>query len=390
MAGGTTLASGTTMDDAIFTNVPIGFTCNFNGTDYTTVGVSTNGFIWFGTTNPAITEYNPISSATAMEGVISCFGANMVGRAAASTLKYTTTGTCPNRVFMVQWFNMKAFGKNSQIDLQITITEGTNLVDVHPYDSPYFVGDKFTGQVGLRGSSNADFNNRSVVDCINQWNSSTAGASNAAACQIDGVTCSTYPAANAHYRFTFNGTTGTNTWTGAVNNDWFTAGNWSLGLVPITYHNVSIPSSLGTYPVLTGTINTFCKSLTIGAGASLTSAAGYSGTLTINGNVSNDGSIVNNGTSYMVLNGSSGSTIGGVGSFSLADFSLSGPCANYTMSNSLVIRKLAITASATLSMNNNNLLVLSVFNQVGTINQATGTLQIEDPAPTLTNATFNE
>src|SRR4051812_41221329 len=126
MSGGTLLASGTgaSMDDALYQNIPIGFTFNFNGADYTTVGVSTNGFIWFGSTNPATTEYNPISSATAMSGVAAVFAANLIGRSNAGTasnptslLKYTTTGTCPSRVFMVEWLNMKVVGKSSRIDL---------------------------------------------------------------------------------------------------------------------------------------------------------------------------------------------------------------------------------------------------------------------------------
>jgi hypothetical protein len=391
MAGGTTLASGTgaTMDDALYTNVPIGFAFNFNGLDYTTVGVSTNGFIWFGATNPATTEYAPISSVTAMEGLASGFGGNLIGRQATATLKYTTTGTCPNRVFMVQWFNFKVVGKSSQFDLQITLTEGTNQVELHVYDQPYLVADNYTAQVGIRGSSNADFNNRSVT-CTTNWTGSIAGTVNTASCMINGVSCSCFPANTQRFRYICNATAGTNTWTGAINGDWFNAGNWSLGKIPNTYHSIVIPSSLGTYPILTGTASTFCKSLTIGTGASLTTDPAYTGTLTVNGNVANDGFIINGGTNYITLNGTSSSTISGTGDFTQADFSLSGPCANYSQSNTLVIRKLAITASATLNMNNYNLLVLSVFNQVGTINQSTGTLQIEDPAPTLTNATFNE
>lgn len=88
ISGGTTLASGNgaSMDDALYTNIPVGFTANFNGTDYTTVGVSTNGFLWFGTVNPAATEYTPISSATVMSGVIPGYGANPVVRVRASEL----------------------------------------------------------------------------------------------------------------------------------------------------------------------------------------------------------------------------------------------------------------------------------------------------------------
>ncbi|MCW3085266.1 MAG: hypothetical protein JWP12_2632 [Bacteroidetes bacterium] len=390
MAGGTTLASTTAMDDAIFTNIPIGFTYNFNGIDYTTVGVSTNGFIWFGTTSPATTEYTPISSATAMDGVVSGFGANLVGRAAGATLKYTTTGTCPNRVFMVQWFNMKIVGKSSQLDIQITLTEGSNQAEVHPYDSPYFVADKFTGQVGLRGNSNADFKNRSVISCTNAWNSSVAGATNAVTCQIDGITCSTYPAANARYRFTNGSSISTVTWNGSMDNDWFNAANWTPAIVPTSYNNVSIPASLAMYPVLSGSTNTFCKSLALAAGASLTTASGYTGVLTVMNNLANNGTIVNNGTNYINLTSTAACTISGTGDFTNCDLGLTGSCTNYSLSNDIVIRKLSIGTGATLSMNTFNLKVCTTFTQTGTINQSTGTLQIEDVAPTLTNATFNE
>jgi hypothetical protein len=399
MAGGTTLATGTgaSLNDAIYNSIPIGFTANFNGIDYTSVGVSTNGFIWFGSIAPAINEYNPISSATAMTGVASCFGANLVGKAAGSTLKYTTTGSCPNRVFMVQWFNMKVVGKSSQIDLQITITETSNNIELHPYDASYFVFDTYTAQVGLRGSSNTDYNNRSVISCTNNWNSSIAGASNAATCQIDGLTCSTYPgapggttAAVSRYKFTNNSAVATTTWNGSVNSDWFTSANWSSGTIPSTYNNVSIPTGLPTYPILTGGTNANCKNLTLATGATLTTAVGYSATLTIAGNIASDGIITNSGTNYISVSSTSASTISGVGDYSAADLSLSGSCTSYSLSNNIALRKLTIGTGSTLSMNTFNLTICTTFTQTGTINQSTGILQIEDVAPSLTNATFNE
>jgi hypothetical protein len=392
MSGGTTLATGTgaSMDDAIYTNVPIGFTFNFNGTDYTTVGVSTNGFLWFGSTNPATNLYTPISSATAMAGVVSAFGANLVGRASTATLKYNTTGTCPSRIFMVQWFNIKVSGKSSQMDLQLTLTEGSNQVELHFYDALYFVGDTYIAQVGLRGSSNTDYLNRSVISCSNNWNSSTAGGSNAATCQIDGVTCSTYPVAGSRYRFANNGTVSTVTWNGSTNSDWFTASNWTPSVVPTSYKHVVIPAGSTNYPSLTGSTNAFCRNITVDAGASLSSGAGYSGTITISGSLTNNGSIINNGNNYFVITGTAGNTLSGNGDFTSLDLSLYGSCASYTMNNSLVIRKVNINTGATLSMNSFNLTVLTTFTQTGTINQSSGTLQIEDPLPTLTNATFNE
>ncbi len=398
IAGGTTIASGNgaSMDDAIYTNIPIGFTANFNGIDYTTVGVSTNGFLWFGTTNPATNEYNPISSATAMSGVISGYGANLTGRVAAAFIKYTTTGACPNRVFTVEWNNMLVSGiatgttfSPNRLDIQITITEGSNNIDIHPYDSPYLVNATYFGQVGLRGASNSDYNLRSVV-CGNLWNNSLVGASNAVTCRISSSGCSCFPAANARYRFTNTSSISTVTWNGSVDNDWFNASNWTPAIVPTSYNNISIPASLAMYPVLSGNTNTFCKSLSLAAGTSLTTAAAYTGTFTIMNNLANNGTIVNNGANYINLTSTAACTISGVGDFTNCDLALTGSCTNYSLSNDIVIRKLSIGTGATLGMNTFNLKIYTAFTQTGTINQSTGILQIEDVAPTLTNATFNE
>jgi hypothetical protein len=87
VSGGTTLASGTgaSMDDALYTGIPIGFTFKFNNVNYTTVGVSTNGFIWFGSNNPLSTTYSPISYAGSMDAAISVYGRDLIGHPAATS-----------------------------------------------------------------------------------------------------------------------------------------------------------------------------------------------------------------------------------------------------------------------------------------------------------------
>jgi hypothetical protein len=389
VSGGTVLGSNS-VNDANYT-VPIGFTFNYNGTDYTQVGVNSNGFLYFGSTAPAVNEYAPLSSASAMVGVVAGYAGNMAGRASGSKLWYVTTGTCPNRVFTVEWLNVKGGGGSSRLDLQISLYETSNVIDLHPYDQPYLVSDVINGQMGIRGTSNADYLNRMVSCSGGNWNPTSAGSSNTSTAEINGSACvSMYPPNTSRYRYTPNTSITTATWNGNASSDWFSAANWTPSAVPNSYNNISIPAGTPNYPVLTGSANVYCRNMTIAAAASLSSGAGYTGTLTITGNLVNNGTIVNSGSNYMVLNGSTGSTLGGSGSFTSADLSLSGPCANYTLANSVVIRKLAITANSTLSMNGFNLTVYTVLNQVGTINQSTGLLQIEDPLPTLTNATFNE
>jgi len=85
------------------------------------------------------------------------------------------------------------------------------------------------------------------------------------------------------------------TWTGAVNNDWHTAGNWSCNVVPTAATNVTIPG--GGSPVISAAA--FCKDINISGGATLTIAG--SNILTVNGNWSIEGTFVPN-TSLVKFN----------------------------------------------------------------------------------------
>jgi hypothetical protein len=62
------------------------------------------------------------------------------------------------------------------------------------------------------------------------------------------------------YRVVIDGTNGNeytlrfrNVWSGSVNTNWFTAANWSCGLVPDQYTDVTIPSDAPRYPVVNAT-----------------------------------------------------------------------------------------------------------------------------------------
>ncbi|GAA3930737.1 hypothetical protein GCM10022209_25830 [Chitinophaga oryziterrae] len=94
------------------------------------------------------------------------------------------------------------------------------------------------------------------------------------------------------------------TWTGAVSTDWYLTGNWSSNFVPLNTSNVTIPSGLIRYPLIsTGTATT--KNITIQSGASLTVSGS---TLQIAGSISNSGTFTtSNGT--VELNGSTAQVI---------------------------------------------------------------------------------
>ena len=93
-------------------------------------------------------------------------------------------------------------------------------------------------------------------------------------------------------------------WTGSISSNWGTAGNWSSGAVPGSSTNTTIPTGMGTYPVLssgTGMVN----NLIIQTGATLTVTGAI---LQTGGSISNSGTFtVSSGT--VELNGTTAQTI---------------------------------------------------------------------------------
>lgn len=168
----TTHTTGTT-DYGVYTAVNIGFTFNFNCTNYTTVSISNDGYIVMG--NSLSNTYTPLSAGSD-NNVISALAADLQGNVAGSSLTSKTTGAAPNRIFTVEWKNYKEYWDGGDFTFQILLYEtSNNIVIKYTTNTALTAASDF--QVGLRGSSNADFNNRTKPNATN-WIASTAGAAN--------------------------------------------------------------------------------------------------------------------------------------------------------------------------------------------------------------------
>lgn len=168
----TDLTTGTVMFSGAFTALPVGpplpsftlpFTFHYNGTGHTQVNISDNGFIVLGTTVPASGTTNPISIAG--QNAIAGYGVNLVGVLTSAEVRYDVIGTAPNRVFVAQYKDLQrrsgALTLNGLINMQIRLYETTNVVEVLYKD--LFASTStttLTGQVGLKGTANTDFNSR--------------------------------------------------------------------------------------------------------------------------------------------------------------------------------------------------------------------------------------
>lgn len=246
-------ATTSTTNDTTGWTVTLPFNFNFNGTDYTSIYVNSNGGAVFGTTTS--TSSGVISSSTAYNGAVGVMnrdlwgvfitsgvttsGSNVitnvasfkgieVGKAlnnangipagatitafdetagtitmsapatsssSAAVVRYgsgkvltSVEGTAPNRVFVIEWigyndFNSAVSGSN-HLNFQLRLSETANTVST-VYGPSYNVNaTSRTNQIGLRGATNTDFNNRSGA-VGNPWDNTSAGTANNATVSRD-------------------------------------------------------------------------------------------------------------------------------------------------------------------------------------------------------------
>jgi hypothetical protein len=172
ISGGSTLGIATN-DDTGFPNLPIGFTFYYNGVNYTQFSVQSNGFIALGTT--IASSYTAISTAAATNNIIAGLNRDLQGNVTTGELRYETIGTAPNRTLVIQWSNYRSYASTGDnYNFQIRLNETTNVIDV-VYGGFTQNATNRTVQVGLRGNSNADFNNRTSTT---DWSATTAGVAN--------------------------------------------------------------------------------------------------------------------------------------------------------------------------------------------------------------------
>lgn len=180
ITGGTVLS--TTFDDEMFTvTLPTAFT--FNGVSVTSVRVAGNGFIALGTTTFSNTT-SPLSSSTTATGIITALGMDLVYNGAGAEMRWEQLG---NEIIF-QWKDAKRYNSPAFTDenfsFQIRMNTLTGQINII-YDAPTSVNASISKipQVGLRGSTNSDYNARrlttSVPDATPSWDDTTVATSNA-------------------------------------------------------------------------------------------------------------------------------------------------------------------------------------------------------------------
>jgi hypothetical protein len=187
-----TTTAGSTSYDSDGSNfaLAVGNRFVFNGTTITSVTMQADGSLWLNpttsTTGNGVT--GPLASAATAVGIVSAMGMDLRSTSVASTIyerRWYDDGT--EDIF--QWQNCARYLQSSseRFSFQIRINKTTDVVRV-VYGNMTTITTSTTYQpmVGLRGTTNTDYNNRrlttSIPDATPNWgepDGTTAGTSNA-------------------------------------------------------------------------------------------------------------------------------------------------------------------------------------------------------------------
>ncbi len=116
-------------DDGTQTLIPIGFTFNYLGTNYTTVDACANGWISFGAAGANAWTNSGLFSATIPNLTLAPWWDDM-NTGTIGTILYQTQGVVGSRTFTVQWTDLLSYnGSARTVNFQCILYEGTNVIE---------------------------------------------------------------------------------------------------------------------------------------------------------------------------------------------------------------------------------------------------------------------
>ena len=124
-------------DDGILKDVPLGFSFNFYGQDYTKVNVYSNGFLLFGT--PALDKFGFMSGgfiplSNPPTNIIAFAWTDWSPQKVAGGIRFETRGDAPHRRFLLQFNNVPeccSATRTGFLMMQLVLTEGTNDITIY-------------------------------------------------------------------------------------------------------------------------------------------------------------------------------------------------------------------------------------------------------------------
>ncbi|HEU4747129.1 MAG TPA: HYR domain-containing protein [Gemmatimonadaceae bacterium] len=154
-----TLNNGPICDDCVMFNVPLGFEFSFYGVAYSTLNISSNGFVGFSSPlSNGCCKGGLIPSDDATDNIIALGWSDWSPQLVSGGVKWETRGNAPNRRFVLQFNNVPEFRSVGRLTVQLVLEEETNDITIHTtklatYRSDHIVTQGIENGSGLLSAS---------------------------------------------------------------------------------------------------------------------------------------------------------------------------------------------------------------------------------------------
>lgn len=155
--GSVPYSTGLSIDDIYSGVVPIGFTYNHYGNNYTQLIIASNGYLCFNTALAG--TYSPWSISAPLLGNASVYNSvcgpwSDIYAAFGGVIEYSTVGTAPFRKFICTWCRTAMFSCTTlQITSQIILYETTNVAEVHLARKPTCAWNSNYAIIGVQNAT---------------------------------------------------------------------------------------------------------------------------------------------------------------------------------------------------------------------------------------------
>ncbi len=187
-----TTIHGASIDEA-YSTIPIGFTFNYQCTNYTNVVVSSNGWLSFNTGITSANSSNNLATSTDRPMIAPLW--DDLKTDATGSVNYKLTGSAPNRILTVEWKQMLWYwlATTQAISFQVKLYETTNVIEfiyTRNGNATQYISSA-SASIGISGTTSGQYYSLDGV-----------GASPNASTTVETSNLSSKPATGQIYRWT--------------------------------------------------------------------------------------------------------------------------------------------------------------------------------------------
>ncbi|HKR05839.1 MAG TPA: T9SS type A sorting domain-containing protein [Bacteroidia bacterium] len=151
------------------TGIPLGFSFGYADSTFSSIGLSTNGLVWFDAIAPSTSAvHTSIVTTSSPNQSLSPWCSDLIDDASSDIL-YQTQGTAGSQTFTVQYTNYPTFtgtpGSNVRMNCQIILYETTNVIEFR-YGTLNIIGGQTTSGGAMIGMEWGTGGNGKFIDAV--------------------------------------------------------------------------------------------------------------------------------------------------------------------------------------------------------------------------------